>query len=78
MERWNGWGNAEITMDLPTAGQKMLVQNLGPGKPRPDYPRSKLLKKIPKSRLPRHPLGFITLIWKADIDDLSSKGYETK
>ena len=56
MERWNGWGNAEITMDLPAAGRKMLTQYVGPGKPRPDYPRSKLLKKIPKSRLPRHPL----------------------
>jgi alkyldihydroxyacetonephosphate synthase len=56
MQRWNGWGDPEMTMDLAATGQKLLIQHLGPGKPRPDYPLSKLLKTIPKSRLPSHPL----------------------
>jgi len=56
MERWNGWGDAETTMDLAAPGQKLLARYLGPGKPRPDYPQANFLKRVPKSRLPRHPL----------------------
>jgi len=56
MQRWNGWGDTETTMDLAAPGQKLLTQRLGPGKPRPDYPQAEFLKTIPKSRLPSHPL----------------------
>jgi alkyldihydroxyacetonephosphate synthase len=56
MQRWNGWGDMDIQMDLPPEGLAMLQDLLGKGRNQPDYPLKKLLEHIPDSRLPEHPL----------------------
>ncbi len=56
MQRWNGWGDMDIQMDLPPEGLAMLQDLLGKGRSQPDYPLKKLLEHIPDSRLPEHPL----------------------
>ena len=56
MQRWNGWGDPDVIMDIAGPGQKLLIQHLGPGNPRPDAPQADFFKAMPKSRLPRHPL----------------------
>jgi alkyldihydroxyacetonephosphate synthase len=56
MQRWNGWGDESIRMPLPTAGQELLENGIGPGRRILDYPLEKLLERIPPSRMPLHPL----------------------
>jgi len=56
MQRWNGWGDDAITMDLPEEGVELLKTVVGPGFPQRDTSLEELLKPIPKTRLPRHPL----------------------
>ena len=56
MRRWNGWGDDATTMALNPAARVMLVQRLGPGCPGLDADRADLLKRIPGSRLPTHPM----------------------
>ena len=56
MQRWNGWGDKTITMNLPPQGLEMLRGLIGKGRISPDYPLDKFVERIPPSRLPRHPL----------------------
>ncbi|CAB1079766.1 Alkyldihydroxyacetonephosphate synthase (EC [Olavius algarvensis Delta 1 endosymbiont] len=56
MQRWNGWGDETITMDLPSQGRATLRDVIGKGRIRPDYPLENFVKRIPPSRLPEHPL----------------------
>jgi alkyldihydroxyacetonephosphate synthase len=56
MQRWNGWGDKTITMDLPPQGLQILSDVIGNGRISPDYPLEKFIERMPKSRLPRHPL----------------------
>ncbi len=56
MQRWNGWGDDTIYMDLPTQGLGVLRGLIGEGRVRPDYPLEKFIDRVPKSRLSRHPL----------------------
>ncbi|HET58560.1 MAG TPA: FAD-binding oxidoreductase [Deltaproteobacteria bacterium] len=56
MKRWNGWGDPSVTMDLPEQGESLLKDSLGEGTPQIDYERGKFLERMPKSRLPQHPL----------------------
>jgi alkyldihydroxyacetonephosphate synthase len=56
MRRWNGWGNADIQINLPPKGLYLLKEFLGEGQIQPDYPLEKFLQRIPDSRLPQHPL----------------------
>jgi alkyldihydroxyacetonephosphate synthase len=56
MLRWNGWGDENITMDLPPRALQILHDVIGPGRIVPDYPLEKFVAKMPQSRLPRHPL----------------------
>ncbi len=56
MQRWNGWGDEKITMDLPPQGLKILREVIGPGRTDPDYLLEMFIQRLPKSRLPRHPL----------------------
>jgi alkyldihydroxyacetonephosphate synthase len=56
MQRWNGWGDENIYLDLPTRGLQILHDLIGEGQGRPDYPLEKFIERIPKSRLATHPL----------------------
>jgi alkyldihydroxyacetonephosphate synthase len=55
MQRWNGWGDDTITMDLPPQALAILRDVIGKGRISPDYPLEKFIEQIPTSRLPRHP-----------------------
>lgn len=56
MQRWNGWGDDTLYVDLPIQGHKLLRKLLGEGNVKADYPLERFIKRIPKSRLPNHPL----------------------
>jgi alkyldihydroxyacetonephosphate synthase len=56
MRRWNGWGEESITRPIPPRGLEILVDQIGKGRPIPDYPLGKLLDRVPASRMPQHPL----------------------
>lgn len=56
MQRWNGWGDKSITMPLSPEGLNILENRIGPGRRIPDFPLEQLLKQIPPSRMPQHPL----------------------
>ena len=56
MQRWNGWGDENIYLDLPTRGLEILHDLIGEGQRRRDYPLEKFIERIPKSRLATHPL----------------------
>ena len=56
MQRWNGWGDENIKMDLPSQALGILQDLIGSGQVRPDYPLAKLIDRIPQSRLTPHPL----------------------
>ncbi|MEK7482993.1 MAG: FAD-binding oxidoreductase [Planctomycetota bacterium] len=55
MLRWNGWGEAAITMELPVISIQQLKEWIGETQPVPDYPLEQFLRRIPPSRLPAHP-----------------------
>jgi alkyldihydroxyacetonephosphate synthase len=56
MQRWNGWGEEAISLDLPPKGREMLRDLIGEGRRQPDYPIEKILQRIPDSRLPHQSL----------------------
>jgi alkyldihydroxyacetonephosphate synthase len=56
MQRWNGWGDEAVSVHLPPQALDILFDSLGKGRSREDYPLQKLLARIPRSRLPHHPL----------------------
>ena len=43
MQRWNGWGDETITMDLPPQGLAILRDLIGKGRISSDYPLEKFL-----------------------------------
>jgi alkyldihydroxyacetonephosphate synthase len=56
MQRWNGWGDENITMDLPPQGLRFLRDVIGPFRTDQDYPLDMFVERLPKSRLSPHPL----------------------
>ena len=56
MQRWNGWGDETIKMDLPPQAVEILREMIGNGRISPDYPLNKFVQRMPETRLPRHPL----------------------
>ncbi len=56
MRRWNGWGDESKSMALPTTAAQFLQQTLGKATPLVDISLAEMLKKVPESRLPQHPL----------------------
>jgi len=56
MQRWNGWGDDSIHMELPRKGRDLLTEWIGKGRPRQDRPIEELLAREPESKLPQHPL----------------------
>ena len=56
MQRWNGWGDDSIHMELPRKGRDLLSEWVGKGRPLQDRPIEELLAREPESKLPQHPL----------------------
>jgi len=56
MRRWNGWGDENTQMPLAAKGAAFLQEALGAGEVLPLASLPEVLKKVPPSRLPSHPL----------------------
>lgn len=56
MRRWNGWGEDNITYPLTDQIRSHLCQSIGTGDTSTDIPFESVVKKIPESRCPDHPL----------------------
>ncbi|MDX1451673.1 MAG: FAD-binding oxidoreductase [Oleiphilaceae bacterium] len=56
MRRWNGWGDASKSMELPPSGAGFLEERIGTAKALPDATLESVLKQVPASRLPEHAL----------------------
>lgn len=56
MERWNGWGDDTVSMDLPPQGRDLLRELVGEGITKMDCPLEEMLSRIPAARLPHHSL----------------------
>ncbi len=54
MQRWNGWGDPSINMEISKKAHLMLKELVGDSMPVPDVPIEQLLKNIPESRLPKN------------------------
>lgn len=56
MKRWNGWGNVNTDYPVPDSARAYLVNLFGSLDPAPDADLKTVLKSVPASRLPSHPL----------------------
>jgi len=56
MRRWNGWGDENTTMALPSSAGEFLTQTLGEGHYLQEAELTEVVKKVPESNLPTHPL----------------------
>jgi alkyldihydroxyacetonephosphate synthase len=56
MRRWNGWGDDTENYILPKSALKFLGGAIGPGQPPQDAKLEDVLRSLPPSRLPKHPL----------------------
>jgi alkyldihydroxyacetonephosphate synthase len=56
MKRWNGWGNIATTCHVPDSVHGYLHDVLGELTAFPDAAMEDILRNVPKSRLPSHPL----------------------
>lgn len=56
MKRWNGWGNVETIYPLPDSARDYLRRFFGSLDPAPDAALAAVLRAVPESRLPAHPL----------------------
>lgn len=56
MRRWNGWGDSQQDFPLPPAAKDHLAKVVGPGQPHPDASLESVLRSLPSSRFPAHPL----------------------
>lgn len=54
MRRWNGWGDASVTYELPSYAEEYLEERIGSGTPSRDVVPEEI--KPPPSRLPDYPL----------------------
>ncbi|MGP5493830.1 FAD-binding oxidoreductase [Psychrobacter celer] len=50
--RWNGWGNVNINKKVSPHGAKLIKSHIGKTKKLPSVSLQKVLKTVPKSRLP--------------------------
>lgn len=56
MKRWNGWGDEANKLDLPHTADAFLRAKVGATTPLADAPLEEVMKQVPASRLPHHPL----------------------
>jgi alkyldihydroxyacetonephosphate synthase len=56
--RWNSWGNedSDYTTELGENLRQVLEELIGPGTPLPEVTLEEVLRQVPQSRLPDHPL----------------------
>ncbi len=56
MRRWNGWGDDAIDYPLHTKARQYLAERVGAGAPPQDAAFEDVVRTVPESRLPSHPL----------------------
>ena len=56
MKRWNGWGDEANKLDLPSTADAFLLSKVGATTPLIDAQLEDVMKQVPASRLPKHPL----------------------
>lgn len=56
MKRWNGWGDEANKLDLPDTADTFLLEKAGSAIPLKDATLDHVIKQVPASRLPIHPL----------------------
>ena len=56
MRRWNGWGDDSTSMALPLSAGRFLTETLGVGHYLKEADLADVIKLVPESRLPEHPL----------------------
>ena len=56
MKRWNGWGSDDVDYPVPSSALAYLAESIGPAQPGPFAPLETIVRRIPSSRLPEHPL----------------------
>ncbi|MEM8532557.1 MAG: FAD-binding oxidoreductase [Chloroflexota bacterium] len=56
MKRWNGWGYTNVDLPVKTTALAFLEKQIGPGHIVPDAPLEDVVRSVPESRLPDHPL----------------------
>lgn len=56
MRRWNGWGDEAETYPLSAEARRYLAEHLGAGAPPSDARLDQVVRAVPASRLPGHPL----------------------
>ena len=56
MRRWNGWGDESTSMALPSSAGVFLNEAIGEGHYLKEADLAQVVKSVPKSRLPEHPL----------------------
>ncbi len=66
MQRWNGWGDESVRMDLVPAACELLRERVGEGRAPLDCSLEKLLEQVPKSLLGSHAL--VTVDPKSRLD----------
>ncbi|MDX1510408.1 MAG: FAD-binding protein, partial [Nitriliruptorales bacterium] len=54
--RWNGWGDDAHDYAVPKSAGRFLSERIGPSTPLPDATIQKVLRTVPATRLPEHPL----------------------
>lgn len=56
MRRWNGWGEAAVTVPLAEAAKARIAQHVGAATPPIDATRDEVLAQLTESRAPSHPM----------------------
>ncbi len=56
MRRWNGWGDDAVSYGVTGEAKAFLEERIGPGTAPRDVSRQEIMAKVPRSRLPGHPL----------------------
>lgn len=56
MRRWNAWGDDQTIYPLPDSARAFMAANLGSFSPPTDVDLTSVVKQVPNSRLPDHPL----------------------
>src|SRR5680860_1150403 len=51
MRRWNGWGDEQFDLELPTQGRSFLADRVGSGTPLSDVSLESVCAKVPETRL---------------------------
>ncbi len=56
MRRWNGWGDDQFALELPSQGKQFLAERIGSASVLADVTLDSVKARVPSSRLPPHHL----------------------